>query len=93
MTAAHPYHNRPAPDALTRQELADALGERYDRVYFWTRRREPPVVTPSYGEAATKGAPAWFSPADLEQLRAFLTALNTVQTFTGSRRPRGKRRP
>jgi hypothetical protein len=87
----HPYHNRPAPDALTRQELADAIGEPYHRVYFWTGRRQPPVVTPSYGEATAKGSPAWFSPDDLERLREFLTALNKVQSYTGSRTPRNAR--
>jgi hypothetical protein len=83
---------RPHPDALTRQELADAIGEDYHRVYWWTARRQPPVVTPSYGEGSGQGHPAWFSPDDLERLRDFLTALNTVQSYTGSRTPRAGRK-
>jgi hypothetical protein len=81
--------NRP-PGALTRQEVADELGEPYARVYFWTRKRpDGPVVRPSLGEAEGKWKPAWFSREDVEQLREFFDALNTVQRFTGSRTPRG----
>lgn len=80
---------RPRPDAITRQELADALGERYHRVYFWTRKRNPPIVTPSY--SVPEKRTDWFSPDDLEQLRRFFAALNIVQEFTGSRSPRGGR--
>lgn len=93
----NPDAKRPHPDAMTRQELADAIGQPYARVYYWTAaghgpKRAKPVVPPSYGHPTRKGEPAWFSPDDADELRQFLEALDTVQAMTGDRRASSYRR-
>jgi hypothetical protein len=91
------YYERPAPDAMTRSEVAAALGETYGRVYYWTAsgrgpRRARAAFPPAYGWARRKGEPEWFAPEQVEQLREWFAVLDRVQEVTGDRRASKARR-
>ena len=91
------FYVRPAPDALTRSEIAAALGETYARVYYWTAsgrgpKRARAAFPPAYGWATRKGEPEWFAAAQVEDLREWFAMLDRVQEVTGDKRASRLRR-
>jgi hypothetical protein len=92
-----PEPERPHPDAMSRGEVARALGQPYMRVYYWTaaaHRREARLhFRPRWTTRRGHQLFDWFAPEQVEQLRRFLDALELVQEVTGDRRASRRRAP
>lgn len=98
MPLPHPDRDRPTPEAMTRTELAEHIGQTFQRVYYWTApsggaRRARGTFPPSIRQPTRQGEPAWFSPEDAERLAAFFAHLDAVQEATGDQRASKVRRP
>jgi hypothetical protein len=84
---------RPNPAALSRQELADALGVTYERAYYWTAREEDRttrrargVIEPTWTTRHGSRTYDWFGPDDLEHLEQLLAAQDHYRAQIDKRR-------